>query len=89
MAEQETTTETPVQEEKKAPATPQGGKLAVILVRGMVGLTHQVKDTLRILKLNRKNMCVVVDDTPVTRGMIMKVKDFVTWGRLVMQHSLN
>ncbi len=78
MTEQET--QKPVQEEKKP--TSQGGKLAVILVRGMVGLTHPVKDTLRILKLGRKNTCVVVDDTPITRGMIMKVKDFVTWGEI-------
>jgi large subunit ribosomal protein L30 len=80
--EQETTKETPV-EEKKAPVTSAGsGKLAVILVRGMVSLTHSVKDTLRILKLGRKNTCVVVDDTPIIRGMIKKIKDFVTWGEI-------
>lgn len=55
-------------------------KIAVIRVRGSVNLNHQVKHTLELLRLYRKNYCVVLDNTPITKGMINKVKDHVTWG---------
>jgi len=58
------------------------GKLAVVLVRGMVKVTKPVKDTLAMLNLHRKNSCVVLEDNPVNKGMILKVKDFVTWGNI-------
>ena len=61
------------------------GKISVVLVRGLVGVTQKVKDTLTLLHLNRKNSCVVVDDTPSVRGMIRKVKDFVTWGPISVE----
>ncbi|MBI2669176.1 uL30 family ribosomal protein [Candidatus Woesearchaeota archaeon] len=57
-------------------------KLAIVLVRGAVGLTQPVKDTLHTLRLGRKNFCVIVPDTPAYRGMIQKVKDMVTWGEI-------
>ncbi len=57
-------------------------KLAVVLVRGQAELTQPMLDTLTSLRLYRKNTCVVVDDTPVIRGMITMVKDFVTWGEI-------
>ncbi len=56
------------------------GKLAVVLVRGMVKVVKPVKETLMMLNLHRKNHCVVVDDTPAYKGMLFKVKDYVTWG---------
>ena len=56
------------------------GRLAVILVRGMVNITQSVKDTLKMLKLNRKNHCVVLENNPLNLGMIKKVKDYITWG---------
>ena len=59
-----------------------GSKLAVVLVRGLVKVTQPVKDTLAMLNLTRKNTCVVVEDSPSSRGMVMKAKDFVTWGTL-------
>ncbi len=57
-------------------------KIAVVLVRGMVNVTQGVKDTLAMLNLSRKNTCIVVEDTPIYRGMIQKVKDYVTWGEV-------
>ena len=35
-----------------------------------------------MLNLHRKNHVVVVPDTPALHGMIVKVKDFVTWGEI-------
>ena len=67
-------------EAKKEVST--GNKLAIVLVRGIVGLPQPVKDTLLLLKLNRKNHCVVVENNPVNLGMVKKVKDYVTWGEI-------
>lgn len=58
------------------------GKLAVVRVRGMVNLKYDIKDTFTYLNLNNKNWCVVLNDTPIIRGMIAKVKDYVTWGEI-------
>jgi large subunit ribosomal protein L30 len=57
-------------------------KMAIILVRGLVGVTQGVKDTLKMLKLTRKNQCVIVKKNPVYLGMVKKVKDYVTWGEI-------
>lgn len=57
-------------------------RLAVVLVRGLVGVTTSVRDTLKMLKLSRKNQCVVVNNDAVHIGMIKKVKDYVTWGEI-------
>ena len=57
-------------------------KIAVVLVRGLVGVRKPVKDTLRMLGLTRKNHCVVVEDTPSLMGMIKKVKDYTTFGTI-------
>ncbi len=57
-------------------------KLAVILVRGFVKMPGQIVNTLSMLNLHRKNHCVVVEDTPAIRGMVVKVKDYVTWGEI-------
>ncbi len=58
------------------------GKLAVVLVRGMVKVVKPVQETLMMLNLNRKNHCVVIDDTPAYKGMLLKVKDYITWGEI-------
>lgn len=57
-------------------------KLAVVLVRGRVGNRKEVNETLDHLNLARKNHTIVVEDTPITRGMIQMVKDGVTWGEI-------
>lgn len=56
------------------------GKLAVLLVRGTIGAKQGVKDTLKMLNLNKTNSLAVLEDTPVNHGMITKVKDYVTFG---------
>src|SRR3989344_6920768 len=61
---------------------PTKGKLAVVLIRGMVKVVKPVKETLMMLNLHRKNHCVVIDDTPAYKGMLIKVKDYVTWGEI-------
>ncbi|MBI2125277.1 uL30 family ribosomal protein [Candidatus Woesearchaeota archaeon] len=58
------------------------GKLAVVLVRGMVKVVQPVKETLAMLNLHRKNHCVVIENTSTYQGMLFKVKDYVTWGEI-------
>ena len=57
-------------------------KIAVIRIRGIIGLKKDIKDTLKMLRLYNKNWCVVVDATPSVLGMIKKVKDYITWGEI-------
>ncbi len=57
-------------------------KIAVVQIRGAIGMHPKLKDTLKFLNLTRKNSCVVVDNSRNYLGMIIKVKDYVTWGEI-------
>lgn len=54
--------------------------IAAILIRGKIDARQDVKDTLTMLNLDRKHACVVLEDTPVVKGMLNKCKDFITFG---------
>ena len=55
---------------------------AVVRIRGSQMLRHDIKETLEMLRLHKKNHCIVLPETPVYKGMVEKVKDFVTWGEI-------
>ncbi len=55
---------------------------AVIRVRGRTGIRKEIEDTLKMMNLTRINHCVLIPDTPSYRGMLQKVKDYVTWGEI-------
>jgi large subunit ribosomal protein L30 len=57
-------------------------KIAVILVRGLIGIRHDIKETLFYLNLRKKHACAIVEDTQVVRGMLKKVQDYVTFGEV-------
>ena len=57
-------------------------KIAVILVRGLIGVRKDIKDTLRMLNLKIKNSCVIIPKTDAYMGMLKKVKDYVTYGEV-------
>ena len=57
-------------------------KFAVIQVRGVLGMTTKFKDTLQFLKWLKKNSCVVIDDDRTSLGMLIKLKDYITWGEI-------
>jgi large subunit ribosomal protein L30 len=61
---------------------------AVVRVRGSINVRKSIKDTLTMLRLNRVNHCVIIPDSREFRGMLKKVKDYVTWGE-VDEDSLN
>jgi large subunit ribosomal protein L30 len=58
------------------------GNLAVIRIKGGIGLVREVKDTLSMLRLHGRNFCVVVPNTDNYTGMIKIIKDYVSWGEI-------
>jgi large subunit ribosomal protein L30 len=67
---------------KSAGAGTGNKKFAAILVRGTIGFSREIKDTLQMLRLYKKNMCVLIQDTPAYRGMLTKVQSMITWGEV-------
>lgn len=55
---------------------------AVIRLKGSVGLEKDIRDTLIMLRLNRKMHCVVLKESDCIKGMLHKVKDWITWGEI-------
>lgn len=59
--------------------------VAVIQVRGLVGVKSKVKDTLRMMGLTRANQCVLLENKDNLKGMLLKVKDYATFGPVSME----
>ena len=57
-------------------------KIAVVQVRGALGLTYKQRDTLRLLNLPKSHSCVIINGTPSYLGMLNSLKDFLTWGEI-------
>jgi len=55
---------------------------AVIRVRGTVNVNPDIKHTLDLLRLNRVNHCVLLEENKVYKGMLQIVKDYTTWGEI-------
>ena len=55
---------------------------AIIRLKGQAGKKKEINDTLNMLRLKSANNCVVVPETPDFKGMIGKVKDYVTYGEI-------
>lgn len=54
--------------------------IAVIRIRGQVGVDRKIADTLKRLRLDRKYTCIILNSTKEQAGMIEKVRDFVAFG---------
>jgi large subunit ribosomal protein L30 len=57
-------------------------RLAVVRIRGTVGVRGSISDTLTMLKLHKVSSCVVIDDRDAYAGMLQKSKDFITFGAI-------
>jgi len=53
---------------------------AVVRVRGHINVNYDIEYTMKLLRLNRVNHCVVIPNTSYYRGMLKKAKDYITWG---------
>lgn len=57
-------------------------RIVIIRVRGEINVNKDIKDTLKMLRLFRKNYCTIVSNNPYYIGMINKIKDYVTFGEI-------
>lgn len=57
-------------------------RIAVIQIRGAIGIKETIKTTLNLLRLYKKNSCVIINETPSFMGMLNSLKDQVTWGEI-------
>ena len=55
---------------------------AALRVRGTVNVEPDIKKTLQLLNLTRTNHCVILEEKPVTKGMLQVAKDYLTWGEI-------
>ncbi len=53
-----------------------------IRIRGSIGLTRDIEDTLKMLRLTAVNRCILASEKPESKGMLEKVKDWITWGEV-------
>jgi large subunit ribosomal protein L30 len=56
--------------------------IVALRVKGGFKIKKGFKDTLNQLRLNKKHHCVLINDNPITKGMINKVREFITWGEI-------
>lgn len=57
-------------------------RIAIIQVRGIIGMKNKLVDTLNLLRLYKKNSCSIVNANPTYLGMLNLLKDYVTWGEI-------
>ena len=70
-------------ETRKKTETKEAPKLmAVIRIRGGVGVTEKIETTMELLRLRRKHRCIIVIANDNYMGMISKVKDYCTFGEV-------
>lgn len=56
--------------------------IAAIRVRGTTGVKGDIADTMKMLRLNRINHVVILEENPSYNGMLQKAKDYITWGEI-------
>ncbi|HOC96812.1 MAG: 50S ribosomal protein L30P [Candidatus Diapherotrites archaeon ADurb.Bin253] len=56
--------------------------IALIRIKGRVGLNKDINETLDRLRLRRKYTCVVLNGSKEEIGMIEKLRDFIAYGEI-------
>src|SRR4030042_3511019 len=54
--------------------------VAIIRIRGAPNMNHKIADTLKMLRLHHVNHATIYQLTPTIKGMLAKVKDYVSYG---------
>lgn len=54
----------------------------VVRIRGWAKTRKEINDTLDMLRLKRNNNCVLLPETNQYKGMLKKIKDYVTFGEI-------
>ena len=56
--------------------------LAVVRVRGVSDIFREVKETMKMLHLERNCHATLVDNRPAYLGMLRKAQNYLTWGEI-------
>jgi len=56
--------------------------LAVVRVRGVSDIFREVKETMKMLHLERNCHATLVDNRPAYLGMLKKAQNYLTWGEV-------
>lgn len=62
-----------------------GKCLAVVRIRGRIGIDKEREYVFKLMHLTRKNHMVLVGNTPTNLGSIRKIKDYATWGEVSLE----
>jgi large subunit ribosomal protein L30 len=54
--------------------------LLAVRIRGTINVPQRIKDTLRMLRIDKNNYATLLDNRPDYQGMLQKAKDYITWG---------
>jgi large subunit ribosomal protein L30 len=55
---------------------------AVVKVRGTISAHREARETLELLRLDKTNNAVLIDNRPSYIGMLYRVQNYVTWGEV-------
>ncbi len=58
------------------------GQIAAIRLRGKWNIKTNLEDTLTLLGIRRKNSMVILENTKDNMGMLVKAKDYITYGEI-------
>lgn len=64
-------------------------KIAVVRVRGCRKIAPRIVKAMDLLRLERPNHCVLVEDSPQYKGMLEQAKDYVTYGPIAEETILS
>ena len=56
--------------------------IIAVRIRGKIGIRQQVKDTFQMLRMKRTHSAVLLPETPIYKGMLEKVKDYIMYGKI-------
>jgi len=56
--------------------------ITLIRISGMVNMNEDAENTLSRLRLRRKYVCTIVEETRETKGMIQKIRSFIAYGEI-------
>ena len=56
--------------------------LAIVRVRGVFGVRKEIRDTLKMLNLDKPNRVSIYRETPSILGMLKKTASYITWGEI-------
>ena len=55
-------------------------KIAVVRIRGIRNIDPKIRMTLELLRLEKPNHCVLLEDSPQNMGMLQVAKDYIAYG---------